>query len=72
MRELTNEEIDVVSGAGTIGEWAADGAGVGTIGGAIITGGIRGAMMGGAYGGLLGATAGAGYVAGTYLYDVIS
>ncbi|MEX0964636.1 MAG: hypothetical protein WDZ52_11420 [Pseudohongiellaceae bacterium] len=72
MRELTLDEIEQVSGGGTIGEYTADGGGLGSIAGTLFTGTLRGAASGGMMGGLLGASFGGGYMIGTALYERIS
>jgi hypothetical protein len=72
MRELTLDEIEQVSGGSSIGEFAADGGGLGSIAGTLATGTLYGAARGGMVGGLLGASFGAGHMAGTALYDWLS
>ena len=72
MRELTLDEIEQVSGGGRIGDYAADGGGLGAIAGTLYTNTLRGAARGGVGGALLGASFGVGLVVGDALYDWLS
>lgn len=72
MRELTLEEIEQVSGGGTLGDFAADGGAAGTVLGGFFTDTLGGAARGGIGGAALGASFGLGYMAGTYLYERVS
>jgi hypothetical protein len=72
MRELTLDEIEQVSGGSGIGEYAADGGGLGSLVGTLSSGTLYGAARGGMVGGLLGASFGAGHMAGSALYDWLS
>ena len=72
MRELTSEEIELVSGVGTIGDKAADIGRVGSMVGVLATNTIKGAIRGGAAGALLGASYGFGLVVGGEIYNAIS
>jgi hypothetical protein len=53
MRELTLDEIEQVSGGSGIGEYAADGGGLGSLVGTLSSGTLYGAARGGMVGGYL-------------------
>lgn len=72
MRELTLDEIEQVSGGGTISDWAAEGGAIGSMVGTLATNTMRGAARGGLGGALVGASFGAGQIVGATLYDLIS
>jgi hypothetical protein len=72
MRELTLDEIERVSGGGTIGDFAADGGAIGSILGAGIRGTISGAARGGITGAVLGGSFGIGFATGSRLYEYLS
>jgi hypothetical protein len=72
MRELTLDEIEQVSGGSIIGDYAADGGALGTLGGTIFTNTLKGAARGGLVGAGMGAAFGTGQVIGSALYDWLS
>lgn len=72
MRELTSEEIEMVPGAGIVGEMTADAGAIGMIAGAVKTNTLAGATRGGAYGALVGAAFGVGYGTGTAIAEYYS
>jgi len=72
MRELTLDEIERVSGAGTIGDYAADGGAIGSIIGTLATNTMAGAARGGVAGALIGASWGVGQVTGNALHEWLS
>ena len=72
MRELTLDEIEQVSGGGTIGDFATEGGAIGSIVGAGVTGTLRGAVTGGSIGAVAGGSFGIGWGIGTALYDRLS
>lgn len=71
MRELTSNEIDLVSGGaeeyGIISKWTW-GTAIGSVGGGLATSTLRGAAIGGWFGGAIGLSFGLGYAAGTIGY----
>ena len=69
MRLLSDEEMDMVSGGGVIGEAAADFGAVGTVFGYVVDSTLMGATRGGVAGAMIGASWGAGYALGGMLYD---
>ena len=69
MRELTENEAELVTGGGGIGEYAADWGAVGTVVGYIADSTVAGATRGGFTGAMLGTSFGAGYAVGSYMYD---
>lgn len=70
MRELTIHESETVSGAGEVGDWAAEGGAVGTIAGYVYSGTLASAARGGIVGAMLGGSFGAGYGAGKLIVKV--
>jgi len=72
MRELTESETQCVVGGGIIGEFAADGGAIGTVVGYVAETTVMGATRGGLVGAMAGTAFGAGYLIGSYAYDVYS
>jgi|TARA_B110000444_G_scaffold189046_1_gene178491 hypothetical protein len=66
MRELTSDEIEQVGGGIGIGEYAADGGGLGSIIGTLSSGTLYGAGRDEMAGGLLGASFGAGRISAPF------
>lgn len=64
MRELTNEEIEAVSGGITISDATSFGSGLGAVIGSVAVNTARGAANGGAVGAALGFSFGVGYAIG--------
>jgi bacteriocin-like protein len=71
MRELTENELALVSGGGLKGDLVEDwgfGTAVGGTLGAVATGATRGVMIGGAIGGAVGLSWGVGWATGSWIY----
>jgi len=72
IRELTQEELRMVSGGVSMTDAVGFGGGAGSAVGIIATNTMRGAAAGGALGAALGFAFGAGYAVGTAIYNGMS